>query len=203
MRILTLLICLLTTQIHANTWQRAYPRFDFTQSQEYKGYAFAHSYVEYRLIDGHILEINLHDQMARNGYFFDRLINSWFSTRHEPLTLKTGPKVIWRTLTVVSGLTINTPAHIGYWVFKPNFQLIDQILETSTCEQHKIDIVTKFKEKFPNIDTIRYWIGFGETNFKHPFALQEVKIDENFDSWITMFQSQGIEFQPNHHNEHD
>ncbi len=183
--------------LSATAWEVAQARFHINNGQEYKGRAFRESYVKYRILKnddlenglGQIMEINLHDQILRKGYFHQRIWNNWIGTAGTPLGTWVGENVLVRMLLLVSKIPIEANTSFYDWILRPNFSLLDSILVTD-----KEKLASSFHKEFPTIKIIRFWIG--DKDFPHhPLALFKVIIDGNHQEWVKIFKNYNVELQ--------
>lgn len=182
--------------LNVNAWEIARPNIEKLNS-----IVFRESYVKYRIIKNNdleknldnIIEINLHDQILRKGYFYQRIWNNWIGTLGTPLGTSVEENVLVRALSLVSKIPIKVNTNFYDWILKPNFSLIDSILITDTDKEA---IAIAFKKEFPNIKIIRFWIGDKHLSH-HPLALFKVIINTNQYEWINIFKKHNIELQLN------
>jgi hypothetical protein len=183
---------------YADDWIKAFPRFDINQGQEYQDASFRGSYVEYRICtekDDKVLEINIHDQIVRSGYFYNRILNNWLGTYYTGINITEDEKILRRVLTLVSQSVISVETSFDNWPFMPNFALLDSLLGFSG--KKVAEIAEKFKAKFPAVKVIRFWTGFNENALvtpHHVFNLSHVTIRGGA-SWVSAFKDIGIDLQ--------
>lgn len=180
--------------LKVNAWEIARPSLE-----GYYSIAFRQSYVKYRIIKdvdaekglGQIMEINLHDQILRKGYFYQRIWNNWVGTLGTPLGTFVEENVLARTLLLVSKIPIEANTSFYNWILQPNFSLLDSRLVAD-----KEKIAASFHKEFPTINIIRFWIG--DKDFPHhTLSLFKVIIKGDHQEWINIFKNYNVDLQLN------
>lgn len=187
-KITILTLFFLTSSLYANDWQKAYPVFDIGNA--YVGSLFSKAYVQYRLVDdGKTMEIDLHDQVVRSGYFWDRMFHEKLGTWTRKAPLFVDNEMLLRVLSLVSGIQTEIEENLDAWWLFANFVLLDSMLVSD-----KEAVAIAFESAHPTVTKIT----FTTENRGHLYKIGDVTYDdEAFEDWSTQFSARGVELDAN------
>lgn len=186
-KLLLIIGIFLSTSAAADEWIRAYPILDMGSGEKYRGLAFQEAYARYCLKDeGKTLEINLHDQEIRSGYWFDRVGNDKFGVFIRGARLFVDAKMLLRVFSLVAGIETQVNKGFGAWWLQPNFVLLDRLLVDDMDA-----VVQAFTAKHPEVMKIT----FKTNDTYHPYQITDVDFAEEIENWVTQFSAHGIELE--------
>lgn len=174
----------------AQEWERVYPCVGYEEPvYENRGFPFRESYVEYRFVNnGTELQINILDQVEREGFLPERLWNRWIG----PLTSSVRvihENVLLRILNLLLYIPLTPNASCDYWFCYPNFEVLDTLLMTD-----KKKLVKYFKGIYIDVKTLHLWVSDQESRLRRPSAISSIRFSEetNIEAWRQAFNDVGV-----------
>lgn len=169
---------------YAGEWKTARPVLKVEESHPCYAW-FDEAYAEYMLSkDKKKMEINLHDQFVRSGFWPTRVYNNNGGTWGDEIDHELTGEMLKRVIALVSYIPIDIKETNLPYFLRPNFALLDDFLG----HLFRGDIVAKFKFLYPEVTQIT----FRANERHHPYKIGTLTAGEDFESWNKAFE--GIDF---------